>query len=75
MGNVMKRISLFCLIGAIGLLFSCTSDTITIKGKVKNVGGETVLYNRTIQGVYSMIPDTLHLQKDSSFIINVSSSE
>ena len=71
----MKRISLFCLIGAIGLLFSCTSDTITIKGKVKNAGGETVLYNRTIQGVYSMIPDTLHLQKDSSFIINVSSSE
>lgn len=59
--------SLACVLG----MLSCSPDSIVIKGKVANAGGKQIVYNRTIDGIYVGMTDTLHLQADSSFIISI----
>ena len=69
-----KTTSSLLLVGAVGLaglLASCTSGSITLKGKVSNADGKPVVFHRTNDGIYTQTTDTLHLQADSTFTVTI----
>ena len=57
-------------------LAGCSSQPITIEGKVSNLSGNTIVYNSTIDGVYQFTQrDTLFVQADSTYRITLPGKE
>lgn len=57
-------------------LAGCSSQPVTIEGKVSNLSDNTILYHSTIDGIYqSTQRDTLFVQADSTFCITLPGKE
>lgn len=72
----MKKSNLLCPANVIGiacvsgLLASCSPQSVTVKGKVKNATDKSIVYIPTVDGIYTVkAKDTLHLEPDSTFSI------
>lgn len=63
----------YILTGIVALgLAGCTSQPITLEGKVSNVSGNTIIYYPTMDGIYNSTSlDTLFVQADSTYRITL----
>lgn len=73
--DLLKQLSFWGLACIVGGLSSCTEQSVTITGKVKNAEGKVIVYYSTVDGIHNaMSKDTLHLQEDSTFLLTLTST-